>query len=384
MIEGASRLNQIKIYYFAEKLAEIANLNSKGSNILNLGVGSPDMQPPKEVIEELSKGLYSDKAHQYQSYYGLRELREAFSHFYKTHFQVNINADNEVLPLIGSKEGIRHISMSFLDKGDQVLIPNPGYPSYKTAAQLAGAKAIAYELDQKDNWLPNLQELQSQDLSKVKLMWVNYPHMPTGARATKTCFQDLVDFGLKNNILICHDNPYAFILNDSPLSIMSADNAIDTALELTSLSKCFNMAGCRVGSVVANSKYISTIVKFKSNMDSGMFKPIQIAATKALSLGDLWFNDLNEAYEKRRKIAWQIFDTLQLEYRKDSSGLFVWAKSTDSNGSDISDLILEQAKVFITPGFVFGTKGTDYLRISLCSPIPVLKEALERIISIVS
>ena len=379
MIESAKRLEQVQTYYFAKKLKEIAELNTQGKEVINLGIGSPDLTPPKEVSQALIDGLDTEKAHQYQSYYGLAELRGAFAGLYNKFFNVQAEADSEILPLIGSKEGIMHIAMSFLNEGDEVLVPNPGYPAYKMTTLLAGGKVRYFDLEEANNWLPNLKKLESSDLSKVKLMWVNYPNMPTGAKATIHFFEQLVAFGLRNNILICHDNPYAFILNDKPISILEIPGAKETALELFSLSKGFNMAGWRVGAVISHHNYIDAIIKFKSNMDSGMFKPVQLAATKALGLEQSWFDSLNEIYTQRRIQAWKIFDLLDIAYKKEAAGLFVWGKVPRENARYWSDLILDKAGVFITPGFIFGNKGAQYLRISLCSTTEIFDQALDRI-----
>ncbi len=379
MIQTARRIEQVQTYYFAKKLKEIAELNAQGKKVINLGIGSPDLHPPKEISQALIEGLDTNKAHQYQSYFGLPELRSAFAGFYNKYFNVQLQAANEILPLIGTKEGIMHIAMSFLDEGDEVLVPNPGYPAYKMTTLLAGAKVRYFDLEEVNNWQPHLDQLEATDLSKVKLMWVNYPNMPTGAKATLGFFERLVAFGLKNNILICHDNPYAFILNNKPISILEIPGAKETALELFSLSKGFNMAGWRVGAVISHQNYINAIVKFKSNMDSGMFKPVQLAAAKALGLEQSWFDSLNEIYTERRKQAWKIFDQLDLGYDKDAAGLFVWGKVPREDSNYWSDLILEKANVFITPGFIFGNKGEQYLRISLCSPSEIFNQALDRI-----
>ena len=380
-IQTADKLTQVKTYYFASKLKEIAALNASGQDIINLGIGSPDMAPPEKVIQMLTQSLSLPKAHQYQSYYGLSELRAAFADFYSQHFKVNLDFRDEVLPLIGSKEGVMHIAMSFLNAGDEVLVPNPGYPAYKMTTLLAGGVPLYYDLKASTDWKPDFEALNKLDLSKVKLMWVNYPNMPTGQRGNKVLFEQLVAFGKKHQILICHDNPYAFILNDQPLSILSVPGAMDTCLELTSLSKSFNMAGWRVGAVLGAARYLKSIIKFKSNMDSGMFLPIQYAAAEALRSEVSWFNGLNKRYEKRRVLAWKIYDVLSVSYNKDSAGLFVWGKVSNKSGEAWSEALLNQARVFVTPGFIFGDNGADYLRISLCTPLERMEKALERIVS---
>lgn len=380
-IQAADRLAQVKTYYFASKLKEIAALNASGQDIINLGIGSPDMAPPEKVVQALTDSLALPKAHQYQSYYGLPELRTAYADFYSKHFKVNLDFRNEVLPLIGSKEGIMHIAMSLLNPGDEVLVPNPGYPAYKMTTLLAGGLPRLYDLNESTDWKPDFEALNKLDLTKVKLMWVNYPNMPTGQRGDRALFEQLVDFGKKHHILICHDNPYAFILNDQPLSILAIPDALDTCLELTSLSKCFNMAGWRVGAVLGSATYLQSIIKFKSNMDSGMFLPVQYAAVEALRSDASWFKSLNERYEQRQALAWKIYDALGISYNKDSSGLFVWGKVSKKSGEEWSEALLHEAQVFITPGFIFGDNGLGYLRISLCTPIERMEEALERIVS---
>lgn len=386
IIKPAHRISTIKPYYFATKLAQIRQMNAEAHQsrmpeklVLNLGVGSPDLPPPSAVISKLNQIANNQNAHGYQSYHGLLELRTAFAEYYKK-LSVNLD-DKEVLPLIGSKEGIMHISMAFLNPGDQVLIPNPGYPSYKTATEICGAHAINYDLYPENDWLPDLDQLEKLDLSKVKIMWINYPHMPTGATASKAFFTDLVAFAERRKILICHDNPYNHILHKKPLSILSVPNAKKSCIELVSLSKAWNMAGWRVGAVIGQSDYLAMILRFKSNMDSGMFKPIQLAAAVALSSDQKWHDNLNAIYTKRREMVWAIFDLLKCSYQKDSAGLFVWAKVPDiiADLEEWAERILQESRVFITPGFIFGTRGNRYLRISLCSSIDTLKKAHKRI-----
>lgn len=383
-IKPSKRLGEVKEYYFSKKLRQIREMRSNGIDVLNLGIGSPDLPAAESVVTTLKEATLEKNAHQYQGYAGLPELREAFSTWYQNHYQVTLNPANELLPLIGSKEGIMHISMAFLDEGDQVLVPNPGYPTYSSATRLAGGVPLYYNLSDENNWLPNFQELEQQDLLNVKIMWVNYPHMPTGAAATKQLFEELVAFGRKHQILICNDNPYSFILNDNPLSIMSVDNAKDIALELNSLSKSHNMAGWRMGMVAGDADYLQTILRFKSNMDSGMFRPIQKAAVKALEQPKSWYDDLNMIYAKRQKEIYRIFDQLECTYDVSRGGMFVWAKvpSQFKNGYELSDMLLNEAHVFITPGGIFGTQGDNYIRASLCNPIDVLKVAQGRVESV--
>jgi len=381
IIKPSHRLGKVRTYYFATKLAQIAAMNQQGMDVLNLGIGSPDMKPPQEIISALQKTAEEKTANKYQSYKGIPELRHAFSSWYKRWFDVSLNAQKEVLPLIGSKEGIMHISMSFLEQGDEVLVPNPGYPAYRMAASLAGATVKNYDLISHKNWKPDLEILAKDDLSKVKIMWLNYPNMPTGAKADLPFFKNLISFAKQHKILLCHDNPYGFILNDQPNSILEVEGAKEVAIELNSLSKCFNMAGWRVGVMVGAEEYINTVMKFKSNMDSGMYMPIQKAAAKALLLDQKWFDQLNETYKERRKIVWKMMDLLQCEYDQESAGLFVWGRvpghimQTENWVEDI----LQQSKVFITPGFIFGTNGENYIRISLCNDVEILEEALRRL-----
>lgn len=381
IIQTASRLGDVKEYYFSKKLREIAELRATGKRIINLGIGSPDLSPADEVINALKIESTKDGYHQYQSYSGIIELRQAYADFYKKWYDVELNATNEVLPLIGSKEGIMHISMTFLEKGDEVLIPNPGYPTYRSVANLTGATIREYDLVEGNNWLPDLGQLAKQDLSKVKIMWVNYPHMPTGGQADVTFFECLIAFAKKHEILVVNDNPYSFILNDNPMSILSIEGAKEVALELNSLSKSHNMAGWRMGVLTGNSEYIQTILRFKSNMDSGMFKPMQLAAVEALKLDKKWFEKLNSTYKKRQQKVHQLFETLGCTYDTNAGGMFVWAKipSNFKNGFEMTDYILEQTGVFITPGGIFGSNGDQYIRASLCSPIEILEEAIAKI-----
>lgn len=382
MIEVANRLNTVEEYYFSKKLREVNGLIASGKPIINLGIGSPDLQPPQRVIEAIQAGLMDVGAHKYQGYQGLPELRQAITGFYKEHFNVSLNANNEVLPLMGSKEGIMHISMAYLNEGDGVLIPNPGYPTYQSVTKLVGAEAVFYELDEANNWMPDLEALEQHDLSKVKLMWVNYPHMPTGTQPTKTIFKDLIAFAKKNHILIVNDNPYSFILNDNPQSILSVAGAKDVCLELNSLSKTFNMAGWRVGMVVGDTTYLNNILKVKSNMDSGMFYGIQKGAIEALKCSKMWFSTLNSVYKKRRDLVWKLAEALNCTYDKNATGLFVWAKLPPNvKAEEYIDLILKKHDVFITPGTIFGSKGEGYIRFSLCAQVEDLEAAIARVSS---
>lgn len=382
MINASNRVSGVRSYYFARKLKEIADLKASGVDVINLGIGSPDMTPPKAAIDGLTEALTVSNVHQYQSYYGLPELKEAFSQFYQKHYSVSVNAADSILPLIGSKEGIMHISMAYLNPGDEVLVPNPGYPAYRMCTELAGGKSRFYNLSEENNWQIDLEALKSEDLSKVKILWLNSPHMPTGAVSSTDELEKVVQFGRDHNILICHDNPYAFILNNTPTSIFNVSSIEDNVLELTSLSKSHNMSGWRVGAVVGKSDLLDPIIRFKSNMDSGMFKAVQLAATQALQVGQEWYDDLNNEYRKRREVAYQIMDALNCKYSSENVvGLFVWAKIPDGkeSGEVLTDQILDDTGVFITPGMVFGTQGHEYIRLSLCSPISTLSMALERI-----
>lgn len=380
MIEVAKRLNTVEEYYFSKKLREVNGLIASGKPIINLGIGSPDLDPPQRVVEAIQEGLMDVGAHKYQGYQGLPELRQAIAGFYKTHFNVSLNFNTEVLPLMGSKEGIMHISMAYLNEGDGVLIPNPGYPTYQSVTKLVGAEAVFYELDEANNWMPDLQALEQHDLSNVKLMWVNYPHMPTGAQPTQTIFKDLITFAKKHNILIVNDNPYSFILNDKPQSILSLPGAKDVCLELNSLSKTFNMAGWRVGMVVGDNKYLNSILKVKSNMDSGMFYGIQKGAIEALKCSKMWFSTLNSVYKKRRDLVWKLAEALNCTYDENATGLFVWAKLPPNVKAEAYiDLILKEHDLFITPGTIFGSKGEGYIRFSLCAQVEDLEEAIARV-----
>lgn len=380
MISAAKRLDTVQEYYFSKKLREVRGLAAAGKPIINMGIGSPDLQPPVEVLTAIKNSLNDASAHKYQSYQGLPELRSAISKFYKNKFSVDTNSDNQVLPLMGSKEGIMHISMAFLNEGDKVLIPNPGYPTYTSVTKLVGAEPLFYDLSDANNWQPNYKELEAQDLSDVKIMWVNYPHMPTGTNATLETFEKLVAFGKKHQILIINDNPYSFILNDNPVSILQVEGAKDIALELNSLSKTFNMAGWRVGMVLGNAGYISEILKVKSNMDSGMFYGIQKGAIEALQLPDTWFTVQNKIYEERRVLIWQLADKLGATYNKNATGLFVWAKIPEGKkAEEVTDAILYDKDIFITPGTIFGSQGEGYIRFSLCVTASIIKEAISRI-----
>ena len=379
MIQTANRLNSVQEYYFSRKLKEVRQLISEGKPVINMGIGSPDLSPDKSVIEAIQKAMFDDKAHEYQSYQGLPELRKGFADFYSNKFGVNIDYNLEILPLMGSKEGIMHISLAFLNEGDEVLIPNPGYPTYASVTELVQAKPKYYDLTEENDWQPNFEHLEQTDLSKVKIMWVSYPHMPTGANATLELFEKLIAFGKKNQILIINDNPYSFVLNENPLSILQIEGAKDIALELNSLSKTYNMAGWRVGMVLGNTKLIDAILKVKSNMDSGMFYGIQKGAIEALKLDNNWFNHQNEIYTKRRNLIFQLAEKLNCTYSKEAVGMFVWAKLPEGiSAEEFIDNILIKKHVFITPGTIFGSNGNGYIRFSLCVSEEKIEEAIKR------
>jgi len=380
MIQKADILNDVKEYYFSKKLREVAVLKNQGKPVINIAIGSPDLQPSASIIEAIQSAVELPNAHQYQSYQGIPALREGIRDFYQEKYKVALDENSEILPLMGSKEGIMHISLAFLNKGDKVLIPNPGYPTYASVTKLVGAEPVLYNLNEAGNWLPNYEELEKEDLKNVKIMWVNYPHMPTGAVASKEDFQELILFAKKHHILIVNDNPYSFILNDNPTSILEVDGAKEVAIELNSLSKTFNMAGWRVGMVVGDAEIIKTILQVKSNMDSGMFLGIQKGAVAALKLSNNWFKNLNAIYLKRRELIWQIFDVLNCMYDKNIGGLFVWAKIPEGTTSeDLTDKLLYEKDVFITPGTIFGSNGEGYIRASLCVTEEVLEEVSNRL-----
>ena len=388
IIHPAERTQSVQEYYFSRKLKEIALINSRKAAagedpVINLGIGSPDGMPPQEAIEALTATAVQPGNHAYQSYVGLPELRQAFADWYARWYGVELDPSKEIQPLVGSKEGILLISLAFLNKGDKVLVPDPGYPTYSSASKLVEAEIITYDLKAENGWQPDFEALEQMDLSGVKIMWTNYPGMPTGAPASEGLYAKLVDFGKRHGIMICNDNPYSFILNDHPLSILAQPGAKDCCLELNSLSKAHNMAGWRVGMVAAEAEVIEQILKVKSQMDSGMFKPLQLAAVEALRQGPEWFTQLNEEYARRRVLAGEIFDILGVEYDHNSAGMFLWGKVPSGKGEALADKILYEAGVFITPGFIFGKNGEDYIRISLCAKPEVLKKAAERIRSVI-
>ena len=395
IIQPAKRTVSVQEYYFSRKLKEIAQMNAERAQkgeapIINLGIGSPDGMPPAEAIEALCESARQPGNHAYQSYVGLPELRQAFADWYSRWYGVDLDPAKEIQPLVGSKEGILLISLAFLNAGDKVLVPDPGYPTYSSASKLVEAEIVTYDLKEDNGWQPDFEALEQMDLSGVKIMWTNYPNMPTGAPATEDLYAKLVDFGRRHGILICNDNPYSFVLNDNPLSILAQPGAKECCLELNSLSKAHNMAGWRVGMVAADAEVIAQILKVKSQMDSGMYKPLQLAAVEALRQGPEWFEQLNAEYARRRVLAGEIFDMLGAEYDRNSAGMFLWGKVAEcdfdrservgkSPGEIISDRVLYEAGVFITPGFIFGKNGEQYIRISLCAKPHVLQQALSNI-----
>ena len=381
MIERASRINHIEEYYFSKKLKEVFSLEKQGKPIINMGIGSPDIPPDREVINALKKSLSHPKASMYQSYQGLPELRKAISNFYKNNYNVTVDYSSEVLPLMGSKEGIMHISMAFLNKGDQVLIPNPGYPTYSSVTKILEAEPIFYDLVEENNWQPDWKYLESIDSNKIKLMWLNYPNMPTGAKTDLNTLDRLIDWAKSRKIILVNDNPYSFILNDNPISILSRKGAFEVCLELNSLSKTFNMAGWRVGMLLGNKNYIKDVVKIKSNMDSGMFYGIQIGAIASLNLKKDWFKSLNEIYFKRREKVFELAKKLNTSFDKNISGLFVWAKLNEDvkSSEKFIDKILYKHNIFITPGSIFGSNGDRFIRLSLCVEEKIIEEAINRL-----
>lgn len=380
-IEPADRVKQVQEYYFSKKLREVARLNADGADIISLGIGGPDRMPPAGVVETLCTEAAAEGNHSYQPYIGIPALRRAFAGWYRRWYGVELDPDTEIQPLIGSKEGILHISLAFLNPGDGVLVPDPGYPTYTSVSRLAGAEIFNYDLTEENGWMPDFDALETLPLERIKLMWINYPHMPTGTPATKELFRKIVDFGRRHNIVIAHDNPYSFILNDNPMSLLQTEGARDIAIEMNSMSKSHNMAGWRVGMVASNPQFIQWILKVKSNIDSGQFKPLMLAAVKGLEAGPEWYAGLNAVYARRRKVAERIMTALGCEFDPAQRGLFLWGRIPDSAASAeaLADRVLYDARVFITPGFIFGRNGERYLRISLCATEDMMEKALQRI-----
>lgn len=380
-IQPASRLSLVSEYYFSAKLAEISRMRGLGMDVINLGIGSPDLPPDDIVIETLKKNASDSSNHGYQSYVGIPQLRQAFARWYGEHFKVTLDPEGEILPLMGSKEGIMHISMAFINPGDEVLVPDPGYPAYSAAASLAGGTPRRYSLGAENGWHPDIDALEAEGIEKVRIMWINYPHMPTGTTPTNELFRRLVDFARRHSILLCNDNPYSFILSDERLSLLSVPGAGEVALELNSLSKSHNMAGWRIGMVAGNKTFISNILKVKSNMDSGMFQPLQAAAAEALAAPAEWYNELNRVYRKRRNAAGELMEALSCSFDERQAGLFLWGKIPPhyTDAIVMTDELLDRYHLFITPGTVFGSNGSDYIRISLCATVETLGKALARI-----
>lgn len=380
-ITPANRVGSVQEYYFSKKLKEVAEMNAAGKNVINLGVGSPDLPPSEQTIETLCEHARKANEHGYQPYVGIPELRKGFADWYKTWYNVDLDPKTEIQPLIGSKEGILHISLAFLNPGDGVLVPNPGYPTYSSVSKLVEARLIPYELKEELGWQPDFEELEKMDLSNVKLMWTNYPNMPTGANASVELYEKLVAFGRKHGIIICNDNPYSFILNEHPLSILSIPGAKEICIEMNSMSKAHNMPGWRMAMLASNAQFVQWILKVKSNIDSGQFKPMQYAAVEALSAKKEWYDNMNRVYRSRRDLAGQIMRTLGCEYDENQVGMFLWGRIPDSaeSGEAIANKVLYEANVFLTPGFIFGSRGERYIRISLCCKNETLEEALKRI-----
>ncbi|WP_409417541.1 pyridoxal phosphate-dependent aminotransferase [Flavobacterium sp. PS2] len=380
MITTAKRLDVVEEYYFSSKLREVRQLQSEGKPIINMGIGSPDLNPSKAVVEAVVSAMQDENAHQYQSYQGLPELRKGMADFYQHNYGVALNPANEILPLMGSKEGIMHISLAFLNEGDHVLIPNPGYPTYTSVTNLVGAVPVYYDLKEDNNWEPDFEALEKLELEKVKIMWLGYPHMPTGARGSLALFEKLVAFAKKHSILLINDNPYSFVLNDKPMSLLQVEGAKDVALELNSLSKTFNMAGWRVGMVLGNAAIIDAVLKVKSNMDSGMFYGIQKGAVAALNCDKSWFEEQNVIYRRRRELTNKLAEKLGCKVYAEGVGLFVWAKLPEgiASAEDFIDQILYEKHIFITPGTIFGSNGEGYIRFALCVKEEKIQEAIER------
>lgn len=381
-IVPARRVSEIQEYYFLRRLREVADMRSRGIDVISLGIGGPDCPPPVEAVDTLCEHARRPDTHSYQLSTGLPELRQAFSRWYFRTYGVELNPANEILPLIGSKEGILHISLTFLNPGDGVLVPDPGYPTYTSACRLVGAEIFSYNLTEAGGWQPDFHELERMPLDRIRLMWVNYPHMPTGAPADYSVFERLVDFGRRHGIVIAHDNPYSFILNPTPMSLLQVPGAKDVAIEMNSLSKSHNMAGWRVAMLASNPRFVSWVQKVKSNVDSGQFRPVMLAAAKALDSPRSWYDDLNARYAARRVIAEEIMRTLGCSFDPKQRGMFLWGRIPDSeeSGEALADRLLYEARVFIAPGFIFGSNGRRYIRISLCADERNLRRALQRII----
>lgn len=382
-IVPANRVSKIREYYFSRRLKEVAQLNAEGHDIISLGIGGPDRPPSSDVIETLCKYARLDNTHSYQMTVGIPELRKAYADWYRRHYSVELDPDKEIQPLIGSKEGILQISLAFLNPGDGVLVPDPGYPTYTSASRLVEADVYTYDLRPENGWEPDFEALERMPLDKIKLMWVNYPHMPTGTPASAELFEKIVDFGRRHSIVIAHDNPYSFILNNNPLSILEVPGAKDIVIEMNSLSKSHNMAGWRMAMLATNPTFLEWILKVKSNIDSGQFRPMMLAAVKALEAPDSWYESLNSVYASRRATAEKIMDALGCSFDPAQRGMFLWGRipETEESAEALADRLLYEARVFITPGFIFGKNGERYIRISLCATEENLNRALQRIIN---
>lgn len=380
-IVPAKRVSEIQEYYFSRRLREVAQLNAQGADIISLGIGGPDRPPHSSVISTLADEAAKPGNHSYQPYVGIPQLRQAMADWYNRWYGVTINPDTEIQPLIGSKEGILHVSLAFLNPGDGVLVPNPGYPTYTSVSRLAQAEIFNYDLTEEGGWMPDFDALERLPLDRIKLMWINYPHMPTGTPASLELFEKIVAFGKKHNIVIAHDNPYSFILNEKPLSLLQVDGARDIAIEMNSMSKSHNMAGWRVGMLASNPTFINWILKVKSNIDSGQFKPLMLAAVKGLEVDKDWYDEVNATYASRRKVAEEIMSTLNCTFDPRQKGLFLWGRIPDNEASSesLADRVLYEGRVFITPGFIFGSNGDRYIRISLCATEENMRKALDRI-----
>ena len=383
-ITPADRVGSIQEYYFSKKLKEVAEMNAQGKNVISLGIGSPDLPPSEETIETLCTHAHQANEHGYQPHIGIPELRQGFADWYRTWYGVELDPKSEIQPLIGSKEGILHISLAFLNSGDGVLIPNPGYPTYSSVSKLVGAKLIYYDLLEGKGWQPDFDALEQMDLSGVKMMWTNYPNMPTGGNATPALYERIVDFGRRHGILICNDNPYSFILNEHPLSILAVPGAKEICIELNSMSKAHNMPGWRMAMLASNAQFVQWVLKVNSNIESGQFKPMQYAAAKALQADKSWYDGMNKVYRSRRDLAGQIMQALGCTYDEQQVGMFLWGRIPDSaeSAEAIANKVLYEARVFLTPGFIFGSRGERYIRISLCCKNEALQEALNRVKSL--
>ena len=383
MIQVADRLQDVQEYYFSKKLREIEEMNRTGEKVINLGIGSPDLPPHPDVVDVLHAESAKPHTHAYQSYKGAPALRQAMADWYASWYRVSLNPDTEILPLIGSKEGITHICMTYLNEGDAALVPDPGYPAYASAVKVSGGKGLPFSLKEENHYFPDLEELTSlvEGNGKVKLLFINYPNMPTGQLPTREMFDNLVKWATANKVLIVHDNPYSFILNDNPMSILESPGAMEVALELNSLSKSHNLAGWRIGMLVGKAERLLEVLRFKSNLDSGMFLPVQLAAAKALSLPASWYEGVNAIYKQRRELAFELLGLLKCQFSQTQAGMFVWAKVPEkyADGFALADEVLLKARVFITPGGIFGDQGKGYVRISLCSPKEVYEQAIKRI-----